>query len=143
MLLNGEAGSHIVRILEKPTTLEASAAERFKKGVPSVREYCRHGTRAECLRVIESSAGAETCSKLHFRRVLESHTDPSLGDCAYLSTCRRTHTCKFVHYEIEEESASHGLPESSAFASPFPSPLVREASTEKLPVSGVQARRHP
>ena len=91
-------------ILSKPTALEALAAERYKKQETSVREYCQYGTRFECYREM-SLAGTqqERCRKLHFRRVLESHTDPSLGDCAYLATCRRTRTCKYIHYEIEDD----------------------------------------
>lgn len=104
----------VADILGKPTALEAFAAERFKKHAPVVREFCQHRTKAECeayRRVASSSSGggsgglsAARCAKLHFKRVMESHTDVSLGDCAYLSTCRRTRTCKFIHYVIEDES---------------------------------------
>lgn len=110
----------IAALLEKPTALEASAVAYFKKDAPSVREFCSHGTRQECDRqtravIAAAVAGAPTaaaasttaCSKLHFRRVIESHTDVSLGDCAYLSGCRRMRTCKYIHYEIEEENG-HG-----------------------------------
>lgn len=93
----------IADILGKPTAMEASAAERFKKHVPSVREFCQHGTKMDCYREMTKEGRMDTCRKLHFRRVIESHTDVSLGDCAYLSTCRRTRTCKYIHYEIEEE----------------------------------------
>ncbi len=89
----------IAALLEKPTALEASAVGRFKKDAPSVREYCSHGTRLECQRQSPPPGGA--CTKVHFRRVIEAHTDVSLGDCAYLSTCRRTRTCKYMHYAVE------------------------------------------
>jgi len=116
------APSHdIAALLEKPTALEASAVAHFKKDAPSVREFCPHGTRLECDRqtrtvIAAAAAGAPTaaatattaCSKLHFRRVIESHTDVSLGDCAYLSGCRRMRTCKYIHYEIEDEGNGHG-----------------------------------
>ena len=123
----------VADILGKPTALEAFAAERFKKHAPVVREFCQHRTKAECKayrRVASSSSGgggglsAARCAKLHFKRVMESHTDVSLGDCAYLSTCRRTRTCKYIHYAIEEESeastdateATEGLGASAAIA---------------------------
>ncbi|GAB5030502.1 n6-adenosine-methyltransferase 70 kda subunit [Nannochloropsis oceanica] len=111
----------IAALLEKPTALEASAVAHFKKDAPSVREYCVHGTLLECERqtrtaatilsggsAITAAMSTAACSKLHFRRVIESHTDVSLGDCAYLSGCRRMRTCKYIHYEIEEERNSHG-----------------------------------
>ena len=116
------APSHdIAALLEKPTALEASAVAHFKKDAPSVREFCVHGTRLECDRQTRTAAtvlargsamtaamSTAACNKLHFRRVIESHTDVSLGDCAYLSGCRRMRTCKYVHYEIEDERNDHG-----------------------------------
>lgn len=101
----------VADILGKPTALEALAAERFKKHTPVVREFCAHRTKTECdayrrVTTTSSSSGgqpAARCDKLHFRRVIESHTDVGLGDCAYLSSCRRTRTCKYIHYAIEDE----------------------------------------
>ena len=28
------------------------------------------------------------CNRLHFRRIMFDWTDPSLGNCSYLDTCR-------------------------------------------------------
>lgn len=44
------------------------------------------------------------CAKVHFTRIVLSHTDVSLGDCSYLDTCRHTRTCKFVHYVIDKST---------------------------------------
>ena len=41
------------------------------------------------------------CKKLHFRKLIEKHTDESLGDCSFLNTCFHMDTCKYVHYEID------------------------------------------
>ncbi|KAI8826784.1 MT-A70-domain-containing protein [Fimicolochytrium jonesii] len=40
--------------------------------------------------------------QLHFRRILQPQTDPSLGDCSYLNTCHRMDVCKYIHYELDE-----------------------------------------
>lgn len=37
-----------------------------------------------------------TCS-----RIINKHTDESLGDCSFLNTCFHMDTCKYVHYEID------------------------------------------
>ncbi len=119
----------VADILGKPTALEALAAERFKKHAPAMREFCQHRTKTECdvylvgtSRLSSSSSssssggggGGRGCTKLHFRRVIETHTDVTLGDCAYLSTCRRTRTCKYIHYEIEEETTATAMATATA-----------------------------
>ncbi len=35
--------------------------------------------------------------------MLRSHTELELGDCSYLNTCHRMDTCKYVHYELDDE----------------------------------------
>lgn len=42
------------------------------------------------------------CTKVHFRKLIRPHTDPSLGNCSYLDTCRHMDYCKFIHYELED-----------------------------------------
>ena len=42
------------------------------------------------------------CGKVHFRKLIRQHTDPSLGNCSYLDTCRHMDYCKFIHYELED-----------------------------------------
>ena len=42
-----------------------------------------------------------TCTKLHFKKIIQSHTDESLGDCSFLNTCFHMATCKYVHYEVD------------------------------------------
>lgn len=36
-----------------------------------------------------------------FSRIINKHTDESLGDCSFLNTCFHMDTCKYVHYEID------------------------------------------
>lgn len=36
----------------------------------------------------------DKCTKLHFKKIIQSHTDESLGDCSFLNTCFHMATCK-------------------------------------------------
>ncbi|KAH8291861.1 hypothetical protein KR054_001563 [Drosophila jambulina] len=50
------------------------------------------------------TSGSETtdkCTKLHFKKIIQAHTDESLGDCSFLNTCFHMATCKYVHYEVD------------------------------------------
>lgn len=44
---------------------------------------------------------SKNCDKLHFKKIIQSHTDESLGDCSFLNTCFHMDTCKYVHYEVD------------------------------------------
>uniref|UniRef100_A0A8D2DDH0 mRNA m(6)A methyltransferase n=1 Tax=Sciurus vulgaris TaxID=55149 RepID=A0A8D2DDH0_SCIVU len=63
-----------------------------------VQEFCDYGTKEECMKASDTD---RPCSKLHFRRIINKHTDESLGDCSFLNTCFYMDTCKYVHYEID------------------------------------------
>ncbi|XP_041974294.1 N6-adenosine-methyltransferase catalytic subunit [Aricia agestis] len=92
-------GEEIMDLLSKPTAKEKSLADKFKsQGGAQVMEFCPHGTRAECVRLDGRDAG---CKKLHFKKIIQSHTDESLGDCSFLNTCFHMDTCKYVHYEVD------------------------------------------
>nr|XP_054748942.1 N6-adenosine-methyltransferase subunit METTL3-like [Lytechinus pictus] len=97
-----EMGQEIHDLLSMPTAKEKSIKEAFKSKGGTVHEFCSHGTRDECMKV----SGASNCNKLHFRRIINKHTDESLGDCSFLNTCFHMDTCKYVHYEVEEASKS-------------------------------------
>lgn len=87
---NKKVGEEILALLSQPTAKERSLAERFRsQGGAQVMEFCPHGTRAECAKV-----EPETCKKLHFKKIIENHTDESLGDCSFLNTCFHMDTCK-------------------------------------------------
>lgn len=94
-------GLSVNELLAKPTAKDMRVAERFKtKGGSSVREFCPHGTKVAC-RIERKSYFP--CDKVHFRRVIQPHTEEKLGDCSYLNACRHMKHCKFVHYEIDED----------------------------------------
>lgn len=43
-----------------------------------------------------------------FSRIINKHTDESLGDCSFLNTCFHMDTCKYVHYEIDSPPETEG-----------------------------------
>lgn len=95
---NKKVGEEILDLLSKPTAKERSLAERFRsQGGAQVMEFCPHGTKVECMKV----NSAEACKKLHFKKIIQKHTDESLGDCSFLNTCFHMDTCKYVHYEVD------------------------------------------
>jgi mRNA (2'-O-methyladenosine-N6-)-methyltransferase len=68
-----------------------------------VKEFCQHSTKGDCCRV---HGAREPCEKLHFVKILQSHTDESLGDCSFLNTCFHMDTCKYIHYEVDKEDVA-------------------------------------
>ncbi|XP_068625353.1 N6-adenosine-methyltransferase MT-A70-like protein [Battus philenor] len=105
-------GEEIMDLLSKPTAKEKSLADKFKsQGGAQVMEFCPHGTRAECVRAfnLQKSEGEDKqedeqdygCKKLHFKKIIQGHTDESLGDCSFLNTCFHMDSCKYVHYEVD------------------------------------------
>nr|CAD7267524.1 unnamed protein product [Timema shepardi] len=60
-------------------------------------EFCPHGTKLECSKM----RSKVPCKKLHFKKIIQKHTDESLGDCSFLNTCFHMDTCKYVHYEVD------------------------------------------
>lgn len=119
-----QVGEEILDLLSKPTAKERSLVEKFKsQGGAQVMEFCPHGTRAECERHSpdelddeepQQSANGDQirdrCNKLHFKKIIQLHTDESLGDCSFLNTCFHMDSCKYVHYEVDSEpSASKNI----------------------------------
>ncbi|KAK5893460.1 hypothetical protein CgunFtcFv8_006331 [Champsocephalus gunnari] len=96
----------ILELLNASTAKEQSIVEKFRsRGRAQVQEFCDHGTKEECGR---SGDTPQPCTKLHFRRIINKHTDESLGDCSFLNTCFHMDTCKYVHYEIDSPPETEG-----------------------------------
>jgi len=90
-----KVGEQILDLLSKQTSKEKSLAERFRsQGGAQVMEFCPHGTRIDCVKLNGGPGFAEKCKKLHFKKIIQSHTDESLGDCSFLNTCFHMDTCK-------------------------------------------------
>ena len=74
-----------------------------------VQEFCTHGTKDECRKAWVTEEHPEgqnwTCHRLHFRKIIQPHTDETLGDCSFLNTCFHMETCKYVHYEVDALTA--------------------------------------
>jgi len=89
-------------VLSKPSAKEAAKREAFRTvgGASAIQEHCPFLTKEECRR---SNNLPVACGRLHFKRLIYAHTDPSLGNCSYLNTCRNFRNCRFLHYEIDEE----------------------------------------
>ncbi|KAJ8683176.1 hypothetical protein QAD02_018968 [Eretmocerus hayati] len=95
-----KVGEQILDLLSKQTSKEKSLAERFRsQGGAQVMEFCPHGTRVDCAKL--NHGFSSKCKKLHFKKIIQSHTDESLGDCSFLNTCFHMDTCKYVHYEVD------------------------------------------
>jgi len=91
----------ILNLLSKPTAREQSLLATFKSADGGgVKEFCQHSTKVECARV---RGGGDRCQKLHFVKILQKHTDQSLGDCSFLNTCFHMDTCKYIHYQVDKE----------------------------------------
>ncbi|XP_053272443.1 N6-adenosine-methyltransferase subunit METTL3 [Pleuronectes platessa] len=96
----------ILELLNASTAKEQSIVEKFRsRGRAQVQEFCDCGTKEECMR---SGYTPQPCNKLHFRRIINKHTDESLGDCSFLNTCFHMDTCKYVHYEIDSPPEAEG-----------------------------------
>lgn len=102
-----KVGEQILDLLSKQTSKEKSLAERFRsQGGAQVMEFCPHGTRIDCAKINHTSGQGFVgkCKKLHFKKIIQTHTDESLGDCSFLNTCFHMDTCKYVHYEVDSLS---------------------------------------
>ena len=93
-------GSEIQELLIAKSHKEQLMIQMFQSaGGSQLREFCPQKTREDCRRM---SRSGRACPRLHFRRIIQSHTDESLGDCSFLNTCFHVESCKFVHYEIDQ-----------------------------------------
>jgi hypothetical protein len=105
-------------------SLPRQVALKFRtKGDSQVRLYCENGTKHLCRiamkKALDAAAteGADVtsrqlhhCEKVHFRKLIQPHTDMKLGDCSYLDACRHLRACKFVHYTIDLDEAQYVPP---------------------------------
>ncbi|XP_045466294.1 N6-adenosine-methyltransferase subunit METTL3 [Harmonia axyridis] len=123
-------GEEIMELLSRPTAKERSLAERFRsQGGKQLMEFCQYGTKGDCER-----NGVTDCKKLHFKKIIQKHTDEALGDCSFLNTCFHMDTCKYVHYEVDRISQN----EESGKDRPNVPAIRAESSTTLYPPQWVQ-----
>ncbi|KAK7114395.1 N(6)-adenosine-methyltransferase catalytic subunit METTL3-like [Littorina saxatilis] len=98
-----QTNEEILELLSKTTAKEKYLNEKFQtRGGAQLKEFCPYGVKEECRKYFDGAP----CSKLHFRKIIQKHTDESLGDCSFLNTCFHMDTCKYVHYEVETVTKS-------------------------------------
>ena len=98
---NKKVTEEIFELLSRPSVKEKCLIERFRSAEGGqVQQFCIHGTRGECSRLTPDNE----CDKLHFKKIIQKHTDESLGDCSFLNTCFRMESCKYVHYQVDSSS---------------------------------------
>ena len=129
--VNKEMNEEILQLLSKPSAKEQSLVEKFRShGGASVQEFCQFGTENECMR---SNSQSTPCVKLHFRKIINEHTDESLGDCSFLNTCFHMETCKYVHYEINSRKPAAKSADGSELAA-----KMSQDSTILMPPQWIQ-----
>ena len=116
-------GTEINELLNTKSVMEQLQLEKFQSaGGSQLQEFCVHKTRDSCRR---ARGTHRACGKLHFRKIIQQHTDESLGDCSFLNTCFHTDTCKFVHYTIDTQREVESTQRQSSKHKP-PQTVVRE-----------------
>ncbi|KAM8793643.1 N(6)-adenosine-methyltransferase catalytic subunit METTL3, partial [Eudromia elegans] len=128
-----KVSQEILELLNTTTAKEQSIVEKFRsRGRAQVQEFCDHGTKEEC---VKAGDAERPCRKLHFRRIINKHTDESLGDCSFLNTCFHMDTCKYVHYEIDacaEGPAPGARARSPGHELALPQPAGADAGADRL-----------
>ena len=93
----------ILELLGTPTAKEQENLEMFRNTSGNqLKQFCKHSTKYECTR---ATGNKRPCDKLHFAKIIQPHTDESLGDCSFLNTCFHMDTCKYIHYQVDQDDA--------------------------------------
>jgi len=120
----------IFNLLSRPTARERSLLNTFKSADGGrVKEFCQHSTKGECCRVHRSR---QPCEKLHFVKILQAHTDESLGDCSFLNTCFHMDTCKYIHYEVDKADVAIKMRKEEACSGQERTSVLRSPESTKL-----------
>lgn len=93
-------------------------------------EFCPHGTRIDCAK-LNGHLKHLKCKKLHFKKIIQGHTDESLGDCSFLNTCFHMDTCKYVHYEVDDPESTNSTSSNPTNGSSINSDKPATATTEE------------
>ena len=80
---NKRVGDEIKDLLERPTVKERYIQEKFRtQGGSKLRTFCPSGTKEDCRKARGTEAA---CKRLHFKKLINQHTDETLGKvCIYL-----------------------------------------------------------
>ncbi|KAM9207771.1 LOW QUALITY PROTEIN: N(6)-adenosine-methyltransferase catalytic subunit METTL3-like [Leptosomus discolor] len=141
-----KVSQEILELLNTTTAKEQSIVEKFRsRGPGQVQEFCDPRHQEEC---VKATGADRPCRKLHFRRIINKHTDESLGDCSFLNTCFHMDTCKYVHYEIDAPPETPARrpqpapppppPRPQPPPGPQPAPAPRRRRRSTLPASDLK-----
>ncbi len=121
--LDKQHREEILELLSKPSAKERTLLDAFKsQSGGGVKEFCTHSTKDECMKMNESK---QPCDKLHFAKIIQPHTDESLGDCSFLNTCFHMASCKYIHYEVDADDIRKEKKAAAASNLTVTSPVVR------------------
>lgn len=90
------------KVMKEAAVDNSEIIKQFKLKDHRKVEFCKLGSKAECS-IKRKEKGLGPCPDVHFRKIINTHTDVSLGNCSYLDTCRHMEYCKYIHYTIEEQ----------------------------------------
>ncbi|KAG6878265.1 hypothetical protein C0993_010037 [Termitomyces sp. T159_Od127] len=78
-------------ILQRGSARGRLLAEQFRSTEEKFEPICSHITKDDCAKARNSNTGLSStstiCDRVHFRALIRSHTDVTLGHCSYLNTC--------------------------------------------------------
>lgn len=104
-------GAQVMEFCPHGTKVECLKAQQATEEMASVKKYealennnavgkSNESVSVEAIQN-EQIRESDKCTKLHFKKIIQSHTDESLGDCSFLNTCFHMITCKYVHYQVD------------------------------------------
>lgn len=82
---------------------EIVISDFFKNKNMKMIDFCNEVTRENCnVKRRANGLSSNGCSQKHYKEIITSLTDRSLGNCSYLDTCRHMEYCRFVHFKLDE-----------------------------------------
>lgn len=91
------------------TITENKLSLKNEKNIENTSNLLSASTAIRLVHSCSSSRSEHRCNKLHFKKIIQSHTDETLGDCSFLNTCFHMDTCKYVHYEVDTQSGNNSI----------------------------------
>merc|ERR550539_1410038 len=120
----------ILELLGKPTAKEQENLEMFRNTSGNqLKQFCKHSTKYECTRATGSK---RPCDKLHFAKIIQPHTDETLGDCSFLNTCFHMDTCKYIHYEVDKADVAIKMRKEETCSGQERTSVLRSPESTKL-----------
>lgn len=130
----------------KSNTKTSNETATNKSGEPNVNASASSTVTSATLTTPSATAQSNStlnrCNKLHFKKIIQLHTDETLGDCSFLNTCFHMDTCKYVHYEVDSQVTS-GVGNTNTNKSNDNENTNRSVALPKLKVIDSSTALHP